>query len=432
MTMNDTQRSMKRIQRTGYVLVAVLVATIFGWGARAQIAGAVIAAGQVAVMSDPKPVQHLDGGIVAAVHVRDGMRVEEGDPLIRLDDTEIKAKLEIITSRLNAALYDQARLEAERDRARELDVPVALVGRAHEPEMRRIHDAQQTLLSTRLDGIEGKRRQLEEQVTQFRSQIEGLVAQRAAKARKSDILADELGGLDDLSRKGLVQKSRLTALQRESADLDAEIAQLSAETARLKGKISEIELRIIEIDEAWREKVLAELVEVRTEVASLQQQQIAELARLDRIDIRAPQAGLVHELRVHAEGAVIAGGQPVMMIVPDTEELVVRVRVAPKDIDQVSAGQDARLVFSAFSQDDLPELRGRVLSVGADLSNDEASGQTFYRVDISVPADAEAALAGQDLRPGMPVEAFIQTDNRTALAYLLKPLSGRIDRAFRD
>ena len=430
--MSETEQSMKRIQRFGVALVALLALAIFGWGAQARIAGAIIAAGQVAVLSDPKMIQHLDGGIVAAVNVRDGMRVEQGDTLLRLDDTEAKAKLEIITSKLNSLLFEQARLEAERDHVRLLEIPVPLVGRAHEPGLRRIHDAQQKLLATRLDGISGKRRQLEEQVIQSQSQIGGLVAQSAAKAKKAEILAEELGGLAGLTKKGLVQKSRVTALQRESADLDAEIAQLVGETARLKGKISEIELRIIEIDESWREKVLAELVDVRTEVTSLQQQQIAEHARLDRVDIRAPQAGVVHEMKVHSEGAVIGGGEAVMMIVPDNEELVVRARVAPQDVDQVAPGQDARVVFSAFSQDDVPEVWGKVISVGADLSADEVSGQSFYRVDISVPEQARAALNGHDLRPGMPADAYIQTSSRTALTYLLKPLSGQIDRAFRD
>jgi HlyD family secretion protein len=430
--MSDTEQSMKRTQRFGFALVALLVLAVFGWGAQARIAGAIIAAGQVAILSDAKAVQHLDGGIVAAIHVRDGMRVSLGDPLLRLDDTEAKANLEIITSKLHSLLFEQARLEAERDHQRLLEIPVALVGRAHENRLRRIHEAQQKLLSTRLDGILGKRRQLEEQIIQFESQIGGLEGQSEAKAKKSAILAEELSGLAELTKKGLVQKSRVTALQRESADLDAEIAQLTAETARLKGKISEIELRVIEIDESWREKVLAELVGVRTEVTSLQQQQIAELARLDRVDIRAPQAGTVHEMKVHSAGAVIGGGQPVLTIVPDEEELVVRVRVAPRDIEQLSAGQEARVVFSSFSQDDVPEVWGRVISVGADLSTDETTGESFYRVDISVPAEAMTALGGRQLRPGMPAEAYIQTGSRTALTYLLKPLSGQIGRAFRD
>jgi HlyD family secretion protein len=432
MNMNETEQSLRKIKRFGMVLVAMLALAVFGWGAQARIAGAVIAAGQVAILSDPKVVQHLDGGIVAAIYVRDGNRVKEGDPLIRLDDTEIKARLEIITSKLHSMLFEQARLEAERDRVNTLEIPVALVGRAHEPELRRIYDAQQKLLTTRHDGITGKRRQLEEQVIQLQSQIDGLVAQHAAKSKKATILKEELDGLSGLNKKGLVQKSRLTGLQRESADLDAEIAQLEAETARLKGKISETELRIIEIDESWREKVLAELVDVRTEVTSLKQEQIAELARLHRVDVRAPQAGLVHEMTVHAEGAVIGGGQPVLTIVPDDEELVVRVRVAPQDIDQVSPGQEARVVFSAFSQDDLPEIWGKVISVGADLSTDEVSGQSFYRADVSVPPDGIVTLEGQALKPGMPADAFIQTRSRTALNYLLKPLSGHIDRAFRD
>ena len=428
----DTEKSLIRTQKLGFILVALLALAIFGWGAQARIAGAVIAVGQVSILSDAKPVQHLEGGIVASVDVRNGQRVGQGDLLLKLDDTEIRANLEIINSKLSSRLFDLARLDAERDRNEKLEIPASLVGRAHEPRIRRIYDGQQKLLTTRIDGILGKARQLQEQVTQVQSQIDGLEGQSAAKKKKAAILEDELAGLTSLKKKGLVQKGRLTTLQRESADLDAEIAQLNAETARLKGKISEIELKIIENDESWREKVLAELVDVRTEVSSLQQQQIAEEARLERSDIRAPQAGMVHELKVHVPGAVIGSGEPVMTIVPDDEELVVRAEVAPQDIEQIYVDQPTRVIFSAFSQDDVPELWGKVISVGADLSIDEATGISYYRVDISVSAEALEALDGQELRPGMPAEAHIQTTSRTALTYLLKPLSGHIDRAFRD
>ncbi len=428
----DTERSMRRIQRFGFVLVGLLAVAVFGWGAQARIAGAVIAGGQVAVRSEPKPVQHLDGGIVRDVQVRNGMQVEKDETLLRLDDTEIRANLEIIDSRLVSQLFTQARLEAERDRSDILEIPVPLVGRAAEPEIRRTFDSQQTLLRTRLENVVGKRRQLEEQVIQAESQIAGLQQQTAAKSRKAAILADELDKLKGLKRKGLVKSGRVNTLDRESADLEAEVAQLVAEIARLKGKISETRLRMLEVDESWRESVLSELVTVRTEVASLTQQQTAELARLARVDVRAPQAGIVHDMNVHVPGTVVRGGEPMMLIVPENEELVVRVQVEPRDVDQLYVGQSARVRFTAFNQNTTPEIPGIVTAVGADLSTDTATQRSYYRVDISVPVEQRQALRGQDLRPGMPAEALIETGSRTALSYLLKPLSGKINNAFRD
>ena len=358
--------------------------------------------------------------------------VGKDEVLITLDETEIRANLEIITSRLVFQLFTQARLEAERKRTRTLKIPVALVGRAHEAEIRRTYESQKTLLETRLESILGKGRQLEEQIVQAESQIRGLEEQNAAKSRKAAILADELEKLGRLKRKGLVNASRVNTLERESADLDAEVAQLSAEIARLKGKISETRLKMLEVEESWREGVLSDLVQVRTEAASLAQQQAAETARLKRVEIRAPQAGIVHDLNIHVAGTVVRGGEPMMVIVPENEELVVRVEVEPRDIDQLYIGQPARVRFTAFNQNTTPEIPGTVAAVGADLSTDTDTGRSFYRVDISVPVEERKALHGQDLRPGMPAEALIETTSRTALSYLLKPLSGKINTAFRD
>ena len=429
---NDTERSLRRIQRFGLAVVGLLAIVVLGWGAQARIAGAIIAAGQVAVKSEPKPVQHLEGGIVAHVHAHNGMRVEMGQTLIELDDTEIRANIEIITSRLVSQSIAQARLEAERDRSETLVIPDRLADHADDTQVRQVFESQETLLKTRLENILGKRRQLEEQITQAESQIEGLEQQNEAKSRKAAILADELEKLQGLKKKGLVNAARVNALDRESADIDAEVASLAAEIARLKGKISETRLKILEVDESWRESVLSELVRVRTEAASLAQQQTAEMARLERVDIKAPQAGIVHDMKTHVPGTVVRGGEPMMLIVPENEELVVRVEVQPQDIDQLYIGQPARVRFTAFNLNTTPEIPGTVVAVGADLSTDPDTRQSFYRVDVAVPAEEREALNGQDLRPGMPAEALIETGSRTALSYLLKPLSGKINTAFRD
>ncbi len=430
--MSDVQRSIKKTEYIGFGIVAVLVLAVFGWGAQAQISGAVIARGQVALKSNAKAVQHLEGGIVMRLFVSNGDHVDAGDPLIRLDDTDASANLSIFEGQLHELLVEQERLDAEREERDQLFVPESLTERVDEPAVRRILRSQIKLLNARLESAQGKKQQLREQVAQLGNQIGGLEAQFQAKSEKADILVGELTDLKALQAKGLVPKRRILALSREKTDLVGEAAQLTADIARLKGRIIEIELKIIQVDEDRRAETLKEMTATRTEIGRLQEQVVAARTRLNRIEIRAPRAGIVHELNVHTEGGVLAAGQPAMMIIPDNDELVVRAQVRPEDIDQVAIGQAARIQFSAFSQRNTPDIIGSVLTIGADLSLDQTTQAPFYVIDIAVPPDELEKLEGQVLKPGMPAQAYIRTNDRTALTYVLKPLSEQIGRAFRD
>jgi HlyD family secretion protein len=266
---------------------------------------------------------------------------------------------------------------------------------------------------------------------QLREEIQGITGQAAAKKREIELIGQELEGVRDLWRKNLVQIQRVTALERDSARLEGERGQLIAATAQSKGKISEIELQIIQIDQDLRSEVAKELREVQAKIAELVERKVAAEDQLKRIDIRAPQDGLVHQLVVHTVGGVITPGEAMMLIVPEADNLTVEAKLNPQDIDQVQPGQKAVLRFSTFNQRTTPELNGTVIRVSADLTTDQRSGVSYYTVRISIPEAEVARLGGLKLLPGMPLEAFIQTGDRTVLSYLMKPMADQIARAFR-
>jgi HlyD family secretion protein len=425
-------QSLRRTQWIGFGVVGLLVLGIGGWAVATEIAGAIIASGQVSVRSNAKKVQHLEGGIIRQLNVKNGDRVAAGDLLARLDETEIHATLEIIDAQYVENLVLMARLEAERDKASDLTLPPEMEVFSGRADLASILASERRLLTSRLESLGGKQNQLREQIAQNETQIEGLQAQLAAGDKAAVIAADELEVLRGLEAKGLVQKSRLLALERELARLEGERGRLVAAIAQLKGQIGEIGLRIYQVEDDWRSEILAKLAEVRTKTASLRQQRFAATARLERLDIVAPLDGFVHELAVHATGSVIGPGEPLMLIVPQGEALVIRAQVRPQDIDSVSVGLPARIRLTAFNQRTTPELIGEVLTVGADLSLDPATKAGYFLVDIAIPPYDPEILEGEELRPGMPAEVFIQTGSRTAISYLLKPLTSQVERAFRE
>jgi HlyD family secretion protein len=425
-------QSLRRTQWIGFAIVGLLVLGIGGWAVATEIAGAIIASGQVAVRSNAKKVQHLDGGIISELNVQNGDRVAAGDLLARLDETEIRATLEIIDAQYVENLVLKARLKAERDKVADLVAPAELEPFSGRNDLALILASERRLLASRLEGLTGKQNQLKEQVAQNERQIEGLEAQLTASEKGAEIASNELEDLRGLEAKGLVQKSRVLALEREMAGLEGERGRLIAEIARLKGEIGEIELRIIQIEDDWRSEILSRLAEVRTKIASLRQQRLAAAARLERLDIVAPLDGFIHELAVHSTGSVIGAGEPLMLIVPEGEALVIRAQVRPQDIDSVAVGQPARIRLTAFNQRTTPELTGEVITVGADLSVDPATRASYFLVDVAIPPHDPEDLGGEDLRPGMPAEVFIQTGSRTAISYLLNPLTEQVGRMWRE
>ena len=421
-----------RFLKVGGVVVVVLVIGLGGWASFASIAGAVIAQGVVGVDGKPKTVQHLDGGIVDELLVRDGDRVKAGDALIRLDDTLLRSNYLIIENRLYEAKARRARLMAERDDAETLTRPDGFQDALDNPEIHKIFDGQQKLFMARRATRSGQIEQLRQRVVQLGNQIEGLEAQKDSKQTQLALIREELGGIKDLHEKGHAPKTRVLELERASVSLEGEIAELQAEVARTLNAIGEAELQILQINHDWREAVLAELRETASQIKDLQEQYITAKAQLGRIEIKASVSGLVHNMTMHTVGGVISAAEPVMHIVPVNERLVIEAKVEPQHIDQVYPGQEALLRLSAFNQRTTPELNGAVIKVSAERLQDPATGFSYYAAKIEIPENELAQLNGLTLVPGMPVEAFIQTGERTALSYLLKPLTDQIRRAFRE
>jgi HlyD family secretion protein len=403
-----------------------------GWAATAELSGAVVAHGLVVVDSYVKKVQHPTGGVVGEIRVKDGERVAAGDLVVRLDETVTRANLAVVTKGLDQLAARQGRLEAERDGLPAIKVLKELEARASDPEIAGLMAGEERLFELRREARAGLRAQLRERIEQLKEQIGGLQDQTSSKADEIRLIKDELSGVRELWRKNLVPISRVTQLEREATRLRGERGQLIATIAQAKGKISETELQIIQIDQDLRSEVAKELRELESKAAELTEKRVAAEDQLKRIDIRAPQDGIVHELAIHTVGGVIAPGDPLMLIVPERDELAMEVRVAPQDIDQLRIGQEAALRFTAFNQRTTPEIKGTVSRIAADLTQDQKTGQSFYTVRIAAAEGEMVHLKGLKLVPGMPLEAFIRTGERTALSYLVKPLSDQLSRTFRQ
>lgn len=422
--------SINRHLLVGAAAAVVLVFGVGGWAMTTKLSGAVIAPGQLVVDSNVKKVQHPTGGVVGELLVKDGHRVKAGDVMLRLDATQARTSLAIVTTALDELAARQARGEAERDGGEQLVIPADLLARSDNPEVYRAVNGEQKLFEIRRSAREGQRAQLREQIAQLRQQIQGTTEQEAAKAKEIEWNQEELKGIRDLWSQRLAPINRLTALERDSAKLEGERGALVASAAQARGRIAEIELKILQIDEDLRTEVGKELAEMRGKKAELVERRVAAEDQLRRIDLIAPQDGTVFQQSVHTVGGVIQAGETVMLIVPNQDSLTVEARIAPQEIDQVHMGQHAVLRFAAFNQHTTPELNGEVTQIAADVTQDEKNTESYYAIRIRVP-DAELERLGElKLVAGMPVEAFLQTTPRTVLSYLVKPLHDQITKAF--
>lgn len=413
----------------GLAVACLIIFGIGGWGAIAKLSGAVIASGLVVVDGHIKKVQHPSGGVVGEVRVRNGAAVRSGEVLIRLDDTQTRAALGIIVGQLVELTGRKARLVAERDDAGAIDFPPDFASAG--TDAMRVASGERRLFEARRKATEGQKAQYRERIEQLRQEASGLVAQRNAKARELKLVREELARVAQMYERQLSPVTRVLAMQREEARIDGEHGALQSQIARTGGQISEIELQIIAIDQTKQSDAQKELREVEARMAELAERRIAAEDQLRRVDLKAPISGVVHELAVHTVGGVVSAGEQVMQIVPNEDRLTIEVRISPADIDQVRLGQKSYLRFPAFNQRTTPELSGAVALVAADLSRDTQTGQSFYAARITADDDALARLGEHKLIPGMPVEVFIETDQRTALSYLVKPLTDQFARAFK-
>jgi HlyD family secretion protein len=419
--------------RFGLFSVFLLVGGLGTWSATARLAGAVVANGQLRVTAQQQVVQHLDGGVVGEILVAEGDRVEGGETLIRLDGTSMRAELAALEGQLYELMARRGRLMAEQAELDKITFDKELVAAAEaDPDVAILVDGQRALFEARRQTLTREISVMDERKAQIREQIEGAEAEIAALKRQSELIEEELVGMRKLFDGGLARKDRINSLEREAARLQGQSGQMTAQTAQLKGRISELEIEQLRMMDSRREEAIAELREIGFRELDLKQKRIQLREQLSRLDITAPRAGIVYDLRVHAIRSVIRPADAVMFIVPTDTGMVIEARVEPIDVDQVFIGQEAALRFSAFNSRTTPELVGKVTRISADAFTDENTGVQYYKVDVELKPGELDKLEGLELVAGMPVETHIQTGERTPLNYMVKPLTDYLSRAMKE
>ncbi|MCR9139931.1 MAG: HlyD family type I secretion periplasmic adaptor subunit [Alphaproteobacteria bacterium] len=417
---------------TGMVMIALLFGAGGYWAATVPLSGAVLAAGSVTVAGNAKTVQHPDGGVVTELLVNDGSFVEQDDLLLRLDDTLLRANLNIYTNRLQEAATQRSRLIAERDGLeqikwdhglhREHNIPISV-------SVERDHASQ---FAARKNTLEGQANQYREQIEQYKNQLIGTQAQKQSADEQIALLEEELSGLEKLDKQGFITSSELRALRRQIAEMKGQSGEMVAELARIANAITESEIKISQVRREFTQNVLAELSQTEAEIRDMVQQLIATRSQIERTDVRAPVSGMVHELSMFTVGGVVAPGAPVMQIVPQTTDLNVEANVDPSSIDQIWIGQEVVSRFSAFNQRTTPELTGEVAAISPSTTVDENTGLSHYKIRFTFAKAEFAKLGDVRLVPGMPVDSHIRTQERTALSYFLKPLTDNFQNALRE
>ena len=417
----------------GVLIIAVLFGGLGTWAAFAELSSAAIAPGVVAVDTNWRTIQHLEGGIVSEILVKDGDRVERGDVLLRLDPTRTQASLMIVNSQLDLARATEVRLLAERNGLDRLVFPQHLVERAaSDDEVATILSGQELLFQARQSSLVGQAQILRQRIEQLNDQIAGLEVQQSSSNKQIELIAEELDGLRALYEEGYVTRSRILALERESERLIGERGEDLAAIARAKTAIGESELEIIQLEKGFQEQVSTELRDVQAEVFDLEQRQVAAADQFSRIEIRAPESGTVLGMRAYTVGGVINPGDPILNIVPEGDSLIIKAHVLPTDIESMAIGQLAEVRFSGLSQRKTPILHGEVIGLSADRLVDQQSGESYYETRVMITKGELSKLGDIQLIPGMPAEVMILTGERTALAYLLDPILDGLSRSFKQ
>jgi HlyD family type I secretion membrane fusion protein len=416
----------------GMVILVVAVIGFGIWASTAPLDGAIVAQGTIIFEGKRKSVQHLEGGIVGEILAKDGDRVQAGDVLVRLDATRAQASSSIIENQLNAANALEARLVAERDGAAGIDFAPELSRRRGEAQVSQLLILQERQFLDRRRSIENQVSILNSRIEQFRAESRGLDIQQKNKDLQIKLIDGELVGLKELNAKGWVPITRILSLEREAARLRGDRGADIAGMARIENSIGEARLQIIQTRQKFGEDVLGQLRETQNQVAELSSRLVAAQDSLRRIDILAPETGMVQGSKVLTIGGVMMPGQELMQIVPFNDRLQIEARISPQDIESVVPGQISELRFTALNQRTTPVTDGTVVLVSADRLVDEKANAAYYLATVDVPAEQMAKLKGHRIQAGMPVDVLIKTGERTFLQYLLKPLSDTIARSFRE
>lgn len=429
---SPANKAIRRYMLLAGATLSVLVVGAGGWAATMNISSAVIGSGVVGVEGNTKKIQHGKGGIVKEIRVGNGAMVHAGDILLRLDGVEASTSLSATSKEIDQLDARRLRLIAERDGSEELIAPLQQVSRLDDGQFIEGLKSETTLFEARREQIVAKAAQLKEQIAQIARQRDGTRQRLLANAEETSWSGQQAGRLENLAKSGLVQFSRLADSKRIVAQLSGERSQLLSDEATAEKRITEIELQIAQLHKDRRAEVLADLLDTEGRLAKLREQRLALEDQIANLDIRAPVDGIVHQLATHTIGGFLSPGETAMNIVPTRDMLTVDMRIRPTDVDQISIGQAARLRFSAFNQRTTSEIEGRVESLSPDVSSNEQTGETWYSARIAISQQERAKLGDLALIPGMPVEAYIKSQPRTALAYLIKPISDQMERAMRE
>jgi HlyD family secretion protein len=423
----------RRFLLVGYAALILLVGGIGAWAAVTRIAGAVIAPGTVEVEGNRQVLQHPTGGVIDEIRARDGDTVLAGELLVRLDGRDLRTELGIVEGQWFEIVARKGRLSAERDGLDAIVFDPDLVERAKtSPEMAALIEAQALQFEARRKLHAEETQQLHERATQISNQIEGLEALGDATYTQIELLQREIAGQETLLEQGLTQITRVLTPQRQLAQLRGTEGQVEASIAENRGRIAEIEIERVRLVSEMREAAIDELRELEYREIELRERRRSLRDRIDQLELRAPVTGVVYGSTVDTLRGVIRAAEPVMYIVPRDTPLIARTRIEPIHIDQVHVGQDAVLRFSAFDTRSTPEVPGKVTSVSADAIEDPQRGVRYYRVDIELQADMLELLGSRQVLPGMPVEAYIGTAERSPLSFFVKPLADYFNRAFRE
>lgn len=426
--------SARRPVALGALALLVLVGGFGAWAALSSISGAIIATGQIEVDRNRQIVQHLDGGIVSEILVDEGDTVSVGTTLLRLDANELMSRLIITEGQLFELMARRGRLEAERDGLDEIMFEEELASISeNRPEVHDLMEGQSRLFQARKESVAREIEQLEKRRFQIREQIKGVQAQQASMRAQLELIERELNNQQSLLERGLAQAGTVLNLRRTEANLDGSLGEMVANEAQAEGRITEIDIEILKLGTRQREEAITRLRDIRYQELELAETRRSLKDRLDRLDIAAPVSGVVYGLQVHTPRSVIRPAEPVLYLVPQDRPLVIAVQVVPTDVDQIFVGQAVTLRFSALDQRQTPELFGEVMQVSADAFQNESTGVSFYRAEIQLSeGELDRLPDGVTLIPGMPVESYIRTADRSPLAYLLKPLTDYFAKAFRE
>lgn len=416
----------------GMLVLLALIGGLVGWSVTAQLDGAVVVPGTFTVESNRKTVQHLEGGIVSEILVGEGEQVSKGQVLLRLDSTIDRANLGVVQGQLEDLLARRARLRAESRGGAAIAFPQALIDRRGETGIAAILMGQEELFAARRESRESQAAVTRQRMTRFQEEVDGVRAQRSSNRKEIALIEEELVGLRNLYEKGYATLNRVLALERQAERIRGQVAEHNASIARARNGIEEMKLEMVQAERDFREAATSELRQIEPQIASLSERRVAAAQRLERVEVKAPQDGVVVGLQINTIGGVIRPGEAILDLVPADEALVIEARIPTADVDRVARGQASRIRLTAFDQATTPEVGGEVVAVSADSFTDEASGARYYNARIRLEQSAEQATAALDLVPGMPAEIFIQTGSRTALSYFVKPLTDRLSRTFKD